>query len=113
MELVFTWPEGAPDFSVRDYYLRGELQVWPDGVDEEGNPVTITQRFTGHAQSDITQKWVKLGGAQSPSFTGLSYDIELGVIIQVHDANGAEGSDADKAEPPESSSTMAALRPLS
>ena len=57
MELVFTWPEGAPDFSARDLYLRGELQVWPDGVDEEGNPVTVTQRFTGYSSQDPLAEW--------------------------------------------------------
>ena len=88
MELVFTWPEGAPDFSVRDLYLRGELQVWPDGVDEEGNPVTVTQRFTGYSSQDPLAEWVKLGDPESLSFSGLSYGISQGVVIQVYGPNG-------------------------
>ena len=93
MELVFSWPDDAPDLSSSTLYMRGELQVWPDGVDEAGNPVTVTQRFTGHAQGDVSQKWVTLGGPESLTFEGLNYDIDLGVVIQVYAPNSEGGPD--------------------
>ena len=41
MALVFAWPDGAPDFDTTDLYLRGELQVWPDGVEDERSTLVI------------------------------------------------------------------------
>ncbi|MGB0592516.1 MAG: Kelch repeat-containing protein [Myxococcota bacterium] len=93
MELIFSWPDGAPDFSEDDLYLRGELQVWPDGVDEEGNPRAVTQRFSGRSSSDASKSFVKLGGADNLTFDGLSYGINLGVVIEVYEPNPDGGPD--------------------
>ena len=93
MELVFSWPDGAPDFARETYYLRGELQVWPDGVDDDDNPITITQRFTGYSGQTADQAWVKLGDTDSLTFDGLSYDVTLGVVIQVYGPNTEGGPD--------------------
>jgi hypothetical protein len=90
VNLVFSWGGEAPDLEVESLFASGELQVWPDGVDGEGIPLTVSQNISGHASGNPDQSWFKLGEGQGLVFDQLSYGDNRGVVIFIHRGESAE-----------------------
>ncbi|MEC9071561.1 MAG: hypothetical protein VX938_04240, partial [Myxococcota bacterium] len=91
LELVFQWPDGAPDFADptleedQRYTLWGRLEEWP-GWDGQGEPVNTGARLVSEGRSpDDANAYVTLGTTppESLQFSGVPYDVPLVAVVTV------------------------------
>ncbi|MED6335969.1 MAG: hypothetical protein VYE81_11255, partial [Planctomycetota bacterium] len=91
LELVFHWPDGAPDWSEQRFSVWGRMERWPGG---EQTGATIVGEATGPEGA----AYALLGpeGAEALSFSRVAHETTLGVVIAVRSlADGATPSAGD------------------
>ena len=84
LELVFSWPDGAPDWSEQRFSVWGRMERWPGG---EQTGATLVGEATGPEGA----AYALLGpeGAEALSFSRVAHETTLGVVIAVRRVGSA------------------------